>query len=55
MDIKRENRLNEKLSVYRIAKKKNMKKLNAPFLLKYICPLFGFFDNDSTLEFKKKN
>lgn len=31
-----------------------MKKLNAPFLLKYICPLFGFFDNDSTLEFKKK-
>lgn len=30
-----------------------MKKLNAPFLLKYICPLFGFFDN-STLEFKKK-
>lgn len=31
-----------------------MKKLNAPFLLKYICPLFSFFDNDSTLEFKKK-
>lgn len=31
-----------------------MKKLNAPFLLKYRCPLFGFFDNDSTLEFKKK-
>lgn len=31
-----------------------MKKLNAPFLLKYICPLFGFFDNDSTLELKKK-
>lgn len=31
-----------------------MKKLNAPFLLKYICPLFGFFNNDSTLELKKK-
>lgn len=31
-----------------------MKKLNAPYLLKYICPLFGFFDNDSTLEFQKK-
>lgn len=23
-------------------------------MLKYICPLFGLFDNDSTLEFKKK-